>query len=281
MDHSEVRELLEDAAIEPGGLERLMAGDTTTASLVAGHLAGCADCTEELERLRRSVGLIRPTVQLVPPPELKERTLAYVAELGRPRGAALVADPRPAQPAAPIAPIEPSAPTSIASRGRPSRLGWIASLAAALIVAVGGTALLVNANHAATTQALSAEVDALGDVTRWTLRVDAQPDARRIELVSARGTAATGSLLYSPSSTELVVVAEHLAPAPAGHEYRCWVDVDGHRSGIGKMFFGGELAYWVGDVKSVAGLTPDARFGVSLVDLAATDAPGDVILVSN
>ena len=87
MDHSEVRELLEDAAIEPGGLERLMAGDTPTASIVAGHLAGCVDCAEELERLRRSVGLIRPTVRSVPPPELKERTLASVAALGRPRGA--------------------------------------------------------------------------------------------------------------------------------------------------------------------------------------------------
>jgi hypothetical protein len=283
MDHSEVRELLEDAAIEPGGLERLMAGDTPTASIVAGHLAGCADCAEELERLRRSVGLIRPEVQLVPPPELKERTLAYVAALGRPRGAAAAADAvparAPAQPVA-IAPVEPSAPTSIASR-RPSRLGWIASLAAALIVAVGGTTLVLNANHAATTQALANEVDALGDVARWTLRVDAEPDVRRIELASATGTTTTGSLVYSPSSTELVVVAEHLAPATAGHEYRCWVDVDGKRTGIGKMFFGGELAYWVGDVKSVAGLPPDAKFGVSLVDLVSTDAPGEVVLVSN
>jgi hypothetical protein len=92
MDHSEVRELLEDAAIEPGGLERLMAGDTPTASIVAGHLAGCADCAEGLERLRRSVRLIRPEVQLVPPPELKERTLANVAALGRPRSAADAAD---------------------------------------------------------------------------------------------------------------------------------------------------------------------------------------------
>jgi hypothetical protein len=285
MDHSEVRELLEDAAIEPGGLERLMAGDTPTASIVAGHLAGCADCTEELERLRRSVGLIRPEVQLVPPPELKERTLAFVAALGRPRGAEPAADPAPAKAAAadaaPIAPVEPSAPTSIAARGRPSRLGWIASLAAALIVAVGGTTLVLNANHAATTQALANEVDAIGDVARWTLRVDAQPDVRRIELASATGTTTTGSLVYSPSSTELVVVAEHLAPATAGHEYRCWVDVDGKRTGIGKMFFGGELAYWVGDVKFVAGLPPDAKFGVSLVDLVSTDAPGEVVLVSN
>jgi hypothetical protein len=288
MDHTEVRELLEDAAIEPGGLERLMAGDTPTASIVAGHLAGCADCAEELERLRRSVGLIRPEVQLVPPPELKERTLAYVAAIGRPRGATAVADASPTTPpvptqaaaATPIAPVEPSAPTSIASR-RPNRLGWIASLAAALIVAVGGTALVLNANHAATAQALADEVDALGDVARWTLRVDAQPDVRRIELASATGTTTTGSLVYSPSSTELVVVAEHLAPAPAGHEYRCWVDVDGKRTGVGKMFFGGALAYWVGDVKSVAGLPPGAKFGVSLVDLASTDAPGEVVLVSN
>jgi hypothetical protein len=285
MDHSEVRELLEDAAVEPGGLERLMAGDTPTASIVAGHLAGCADCAEELERLRRSVGLIRPEVQLVPPPELKERTLAYVAALGRPRGAPAAADaapaPAPAQSAAPIATVEPSAPTAIGARVRPSRVGWIASLAAALIVAVGGTALVLNANHAATTQALADEVDALGDVARWTLRVDAQPDVRRIELARATGTTTTGSVVFSPSSTELVVVAENLAPATAGHEYRCWVDVDGKRTGIGKMFFGGELAYWVGDVKSVAGLSPGAKFGVSLVDLASTDAPGEVVLVSN
>ena len=292
MDHSEVRELLEDAAIEPGGLERLMAGDTTTASLVAGHLAGCADCSEELERLRRSVGLIRPTVQLVPPPELKERTLAYVAMLGRPRGAAVAASQTRAEagaptmePAAPVrmAPAHPGppAPAPISTRLRPGRLGWLVSVAAALIVAVSGTALLANANHASTTQALADEVDALGDVARWTLRVDAQPDVRRIELASATGTPATGSLVYSPTSTELVVVAEHLAPATAGHEYRCWVDVGGHRTGIGKMFFGGDLAYWVGDVKSVAGLPAGARFGVSLIDLAATGAPGDVVLVSD
>jgi anti-sigma-K factor RskA len=284
MEHSEVRELLEDAAIEPGGLERLMAGDTSTASIVAGHLAGCADCSEELERLRRSVGLIRPTVQLVPPPELKERTLAYVAALGRPRGSTADADPAGAQAGAPIPSIATAAPRPISTRWRPGRPRWLASVAAALIVAVSGTALLVNANHASTTQALSAEVDALGDVARGTLRVDAEPDVRRIELASATGTTgtkATGSLVYSPTSTELVVVAEHLTPAPAGHEYRCWVDVDGHRTGIGKMFFGGDLAYWVGTVKSVAGLPTSARFGVSLVDLASTDEPGDVVLVSD
>ena len=41
MDHDQVREQLELAAAEPGGLERLMAGDTAAARAVAAHLAGC------------------------------------------------------------------------------------------------------------------------------------------------------------------------------------------------------------------------------------------------
>ncbi|HZC33135.1 MAG TPA: hypothetical protein VE640_07595, partial [Candidatus Bathyarchaeia archaeon] len=95
MEHDEVRDLLADAAIEPGGLDRLMAGDTPTAALVAGHLAGCPECTDELERLRRSVGIIRPMVRATPPPELRERTLAYVAALGRPRGSMPATESRP------------------------------------------------------------------------------------------------------------------------------------------------------------------------------------------
>jgi len=299
MDHSEVRELLEDAAIEPGGLDRLMAGDTPTASIVAGHLAGCPDCAEELARLHRSVGLIRPTVRAVPPPELRERTLAYVAALGRPRGpaveagvgpaaipragsaaAATAAAPAPGRPATLV--LAPSsAATGPAARAQVGRLGWFAGLAAALIVAVTGTALLVNASHQSSSAALSAEVEALGEVARWTLRVDAQPDVRRVELASATGATTSGSLVYSPTSKELVVVADHLAAAPAGHEYRCWVEVDGHRTSIGKMFFGGDLAYWVGDVQAVAGLPAGARFGVSLIALGSTGEPGEPVLTGD
>ncbi len=298
MDHSEVREILEDAAIEPNGLERLMAGDTPTASIVAGHIAGCPDCAEELERLHRSVGLIQPTVRAVPPPELKERTLAYVAAVGRPRGAAVGTASDDAPAVAPLAtPWRPRASdppvpdvaashgplaASIALRPRsagPARLGWIAGLAAALIVAVGGTGLFLNAQHDAATRALSAEVEELGDVARWSLRIDAQPDVRRVALAGSSGSTAWGTLVYSPSSRELVVVAEDLM-AVAGQEYRCWVEVDGGRAAIGKMFFGGDLAYWVGEVPEIAGLAPGARFGVTLVDLAPTGAPGRDVLVS-
>jgi hypothetical protein len=297
MDHSEVRELLEDAAIEPGGLDRLMAGDTPTASIVAGHLAGCDECAEELERLRRSVGLIQPTIRAVPPPELRARTLAYVAALGRPRGGAAadltiaampsaapgsVADVRvgSAEPS-PVTPLTPLAPAAGGRRDRRLRVGWITSLAAALIVAISGTTLVLNADHSATSARLFDEIDALGDVARWTLRVDAQPDVQRIRLASATGSQATGTLVFSPTSTELVIVADHLTPPAAGREYRCWVERDGQRSSIGKMFFGGDLAYWVGDVPQVAGLAPGAHFGVSLVDLSANGAPGQPVLVAD
>ena len=196
--------------------------------------------------------------------------MAYVAALGRPRGQVVGATA-----------IAALVPGSSRNRGRANRLGWFASLAAALIVAVSGTALIVNAGHQSTSQALSDEIDALGDVARWTLRVDAQPDVRRIELASTIGTAETGSLVFSPSSTELVVVADHLAPAAAGHEYRCWVEVDGHRTPIGTMFFGGTLAYWVGDVPLVGGLAPGAHFGVSLVELGTMGAPGEPVLAGD
>ncbi|MFL5681589.1 MAG: hypothetical protein ACJ77O_00430, partial [Chloroflexota bacterium] len=82
MDHDETREQLELAAVEPGGLDRLMAGDTPTAQSVAGHLAGCESCTSELGRLRRSSGIIRADLHEMPPADLKARTLAAIRAEG-------------------------------------------------------------------------------------------------------------------------------------------------------------------------------------------------------
>ena len=81
-----------------------------------------------------------------------------------------------------------------------------------------------------------------------------------------------------PRRTELVVVADGLTEPASGMEYRCWVDIDGARQGIGKMFFGGGLAYWVGPSPAVAGLDGGATFGVSLVSAdGGTVAPDPVL----
>ena len=71
MEHAEARELLELAAVEPDGFERLAAGDTPEASALAGHIAGCLECGAEMERLRRAAQVIRAAVRAAPPPELR------------------------------------------------------------------------------------------------------------------------------------------------------------------------------------------------------------------
>jgi hypothetical protein len=261
-----------DAAVEPGGLDRLMAGDTPTAALVAGHLAGCPDCAEELERLRRSVGIIGPAIRSVPSPDLRERTLAYVAAVGRPRDR----DDR-------LGAMTPSAsrpPATSLSPSRIARLPLVAGLAAAIVLAATGAAFVASGSRDAVIRGQADEIEALGEVAVWTLRVDAQPDVQRFGLASATGAATSGTLVFSPTTKELVVVADKLPPAPAGHEYRCWIEVGGKRAAIGKMFFGGDLAYWVGHVPQVAAVGPGARFGVSLVDLAEPDQAGSPVLVS-
>ena len=68
MDHEAVREALELAAVEPGGLDRLMAGDTPEAQAVAGHIAGCEACAVELERVGRVSAAVRSSMADVPPP---------------------------------------------------------------------------------------------------------------------------------------------------------------------------------------------------------------------
>src|ERR687884_384064 len=109
MDHAEAREILELAAVEPDGLARLTAGDTPESAALAGHLAGCPECTQEMARLRRVAGIVRGVVRTTPPPELRDRTLAFVRAVGRDRSAAAGVAPAPAAAiAAPFAASQPS-----------------------------------------------------------------------------------------------------------------------------------------------------------------------------
>ncbi len=270
MDHETVIETLEIAAAEPGGLDRLMAGDTTTAAAVAGHLVGCPSCTLELDRLRRDNALLREAFAAMPSPELRERTLAYVRSHGIPRGqpAASAADPG----AAPAVPATRTSSRSIA--------GWVAAVAAAVVLSVAATTLLVGSRVDDRLTAQAADIEDLVAVTTATLRVASEPDVARVALDSPSGEATTGTLLYSPSTTEMVVVATGLTEPDPGKEYRCWVLVDGTRQSVGKMFFGGGLAYWVGPSPAVAGLDDRATFGVSLVDDAGSIVAPDPVLVS-
>lgn len=268
MDHAEARELLELAAVEPGGLDRLMAGDTPDAAALAGHLAGCPDCTAALARLRRDAAVIASVVRSTPPPALRDRTLDYVRQIGRDRS--------PARSVPAVADLAEARRGDPRSSGR--RAALLAGLAAALIAAVVGTGLILDARNQSVIAQQAEIVTALSKVTSSTLRLEAQPDVRRVELAGGPGSTANGSILFSPASRELVVVASGLIEPAAGRELRCWVEVDGRRDPVGRMYFGGELSYWVGEVDALGAIGSDARFGVSLVNADGTSVGGDPVL---
>ncbi len=268
MDHAEARELLELAAVEPGGLDRLMAGDTPDAASLAGHLAGCRDCTAALARLRRDAAVIAAVVRSTPPPALRERTLDYVRQIGRDRFLA---------PSIPVA-ARLTGPGRADPRSRGRRAAVLAGLAAALIAAVAGTGLILEARNQAGIAQQADIIAALSRVTTWTLRLEAQPDARRVELAGSPGTDAGGSILFSPSSRELVVVVSGLTEPAAGREYRCWMEVEGQRGPVGRMFFGGDLSYWAGPVETLGDVGTSARFGISLVDATGSSVEGEPVL---
>ncbi len=267
MDHTIAKEHLELAAVEPGGLERLMAGDTATAQAVAGHLAGCPSCTDELTRLERASTVVRGVVREMPPADLRDRTIAAVRAAGVQRGA-------------------PGASTSTEARidvlpssggRRPRRLGWVAALAASVVLSVVATSLVVSwqLDQRLATQAQA--IDALERVAAATLEVTAEPDVRRVALAGSDPSLA-GSLVFSPSTSQLVVVATGLTPPKAGQEYRCWVERAGQRDRVGKMFFSDDLAFWIGPVPAVEGLLSGATFGVSLVDASGAAIDGEPVL---
>lgn len=286
MDHETTREQLELAALEPGGLDRLVAGDTVSAQAVAGHLAGCLSCTAELGRLQRASTLIRDVAREIPPADLRERTLATVRAAGVPRGAgadvgigddeSAVAVPTGASPAAGALPSVDRTSPAVRARSR-SALGWVAAVAAAVVLSVAATSVIVGGRVDERLASQARTIGALEKVTSATLVITSEPDVRRVALSGAEPGLA-GSLLFSPSTSELVVVATGLTPPPAGQEYRCWFEQAGERQAVGRMFFSEELAYWVGPVPAIKGLVGEATFGVSLVDLDGVDQDPEPIL---
>ena len=159
MDHDATREQLDLAAVEPGGLERLMAGDTATAQAVAAHLAGCDACSEELgppaavgrAHPIRGPRARRPTTSAPgPSPRCVPRACRVRWRPPRPRPApAMSRQPRPSPrrpgPAA-AAPAAPPSAVVVAPRaGRRTwpALGMVATIAAAVILSVLTTTLVV------------------------------------------------------------------------------------------------------------------------------------------
>lgn len=257
IEHGDVREALQLAAVEPDGLDRLEAGDTAEAAMLVGHLAACPDCLEEMARLRRADTLLRPILASEPDPALREMTLALVRAAGVQRGA--VDEP----------------PPRLAATRRRVPLTWAAALAAALVVGLFGGALIV---QMAAPDDNNDPAIALDQVTRETAALVAAGDARAVAL--SGGPGAGGTLILSPSEGRMVVSATGLDAPPRGSEYRCWVEVDGSSLPLGVMWWAGDVAWWAGDVAIPADIPPGVVYGVSLVEEGAP-GPGTAVLTGS
>ena len=268
MEHERVIETMEFAALEAGGLDRLMAGDTATSQAVAAHVAGCASCGAELAMIERDARVIADVVATTPSADLRDRTLATVRERGVQRGAIEPAVDKAAPPPAPI--VGP---------GRRVTLGWVAAIAAAVVLSVGLTSAVMGDRAQDRSAAQSAAIDTLRSVAKATITVASRPDATSVDLVGTADPTQSGSLVFSPSSTEVVVVASGLTEPPVDQEYSCWVDAGSGRVRIGKMYFGGGYAYWVGESAALAGLDSPATFGVSLVDAGVPAKGSEPVLI--
>lgn len=309
MDHAEALEALELAAVEPGGLERLAAGDTPESAALAGHLLDCDVCVAELERLRRLAPRLRQAIVESPPQDLRARTLAYVRERGRARGPAADASRAPVAAEAPTAlgplsatspgerrgasdadaaptiddvptarPATPAAAGTVLPRRGPARptLGWFLAAAAAVVIAAGGSGLLVNAARDADVAGARNAAAQLVQLEAATTRVLASSDTKRVTLVDSTN-AVRGTLLVAPSSGAIVVTATGLAKPAAGAEYRCWVQLAGGRRVLGVMELAAGLAYWNGWTYGLPALPAGTRFGVSLVTAGGADG-GTIVL---
>ena len=276
MEHEQVIEAIELAAVEPGGLDRLTAGDTATSQAVAAHLAGCTSCAEALAATERESRIVADVVASTPPADLRARTLAGVGFRGvlRGEGAAAPSDNAVAEPEPAVA-----AAVTIGSSRRRSTLRWVAAIAAAVLLSVGVTTVVVSDRLDAERAAQADTIAHLQRVTWATLRVSSEPDATTVALTGTQDPALSGSIVFSPGTTELVVVATGLTEPSGGMEYSCWMDAGAGRVRIGKMFFGGGLAYWVGDSQAIAGLSSPAVFGVSLVEVALPAMEPEPVLI--
>ena len=305
MEHAEVLELIELAAVEQDGIERLAAGDTPEAAVVAGHLAGCEPCAAELARIARTSAVARDAIRELPDPALRACTLAFVREVGVDRSARAATDVAAsltampaverAEPAAAVDVPQPAA--AIAEHGVPvsaSTAAPEAAIAPAVVIplrarsrtpwwAAAGVAAVLVAGVAGFATGGALRPGGTGDepaiamaAAQTTMHIAEQPDAVHLALAPTGGDMAKGTVIYSPTTTELSMAVSGLAATPAGSEYACWVEQGGQRKRIGTLYVEGHNGTWAGIVEGLASLEPGSAFGVSLV--AAGDSTGTPVL---
>jgi len=276
LDHAAAHEWIADLALVPGGIEAVLAAPGAQNRALAEHVATCERCQADIAAwgavqrtisgaLRASAPGRRPDVEPIEAgAELRGAVLAAA------RGTGPSANER-----------------TRATMGGTPRIGgiqlptpripsFVLGLAAALVVAIGGTVLLAGRAQQLVNQVTEAR--ALSGVVAAVDRILADPDHRTVGLRDHAGQAA-GTISWS--SHDLVVLTTAIKPAAAGQVYRCWLVAAKGDTPIGSMEFAGATAYWVGSLDDWASisLSPGTSFYVTLESgPAGSDRAGPVLL---
>jgi anti-sigma-K factor RskA len=155
------------------------------------HLAGCAECAEEVASLRPVLGALATAVpQVTPRAELRQRVVS---------GADLK-----------------TRPYTTHDRKSPAALVWL-PLAAAIVIAVGAGVYAMRLHRQI------GELQAQFDQAQATTAVLAAPDLARIDLQGQQVAPGARARALWSRSRGLVFTAANLPPAPAGKSYQVWV----------------------------------------------------------
>lgn len=277
MQHADAHERIADLSLEPDRLVQLArelanvdrgtAADMPRDAFID-HVARCELCREEVGEWYRAHTLVREA--LVDP--AGHVLLADMAD-GEPMTApAHLRDSVLARIRLDAAPEVPSGrarqrPAGFEMRSRPS-FRRLLPLVAVMSILVGAGGLVLDGN--ARLGRAESDVIALEAMSATLDRVLQDPDHWVVDL---RGTDGQSRGTVSWSTRDLVVLTTALAPPPEGLVYRCWLEKNGQRSGVGRMVFAGGTSFWVGTLGAWGSTSfgPGSTFGISLEPISGSE----------
>ena len=229
MEHHEYQELLE--------LHSLDALDVSAARLIEEHVDTCAECREELKRLRDAASLLAHAAPLAAPrPEVRGRVMASIT-----------AEKRGEQPASPtsarVLPLKPRAEMNTWTIGLRLAAGiaFIALLIGVIVLWRREVKLhqeIARLSREVNTQQheLVRDRDMLGR-QREALALLNSPSAKKMELAGTNAaTSARGTFVYDQKTGRAILMAEGLPATPADKAYELWFIPKGHSPMAGRIF---------------------------------------------